>query len=75
MKSDSVSATKNLQASREEKIKAPEKIAYFMANMGNIPIMVVIGSYLLIFYTDVVKLDPATVGLLFFISADCRCVF
>jgi GPH family glycoside/pentoside/hexuronide:cation symporter/glucuronide carrier protein len=45
-----------------------EKLAFFTVNIGNIPIMTLLGSFLLIFYTDVVGLDPIQIGTLFLIS-------
>jgi GPH family glycoside/pentoside/hexuronide:cation symporter/glucuronide carrier protein len=45
-----------------------EKAAFFLANFSNIPVMSLIGSYLLIFYTDVVGLDPGAVATLFLLS-------
>ena len=50
------------------KIKLPEKLAFMCANFGNIPVMTIIGSYLLIFYTDVAMLDPVAVGVLFLVA-------
>lgn len=49
-------------------IRVREKLAFFWAHIGNVPIMVTINSFLLIFYTDVVGLNPAAVGTLFLIS-------
>lgn len=51
-----------------EKVKVSEKISYAIANFGNIPIQVLIGSYLLIFYTNVVGLNPAACATLFLIA-------
>ena len=45
-----------------------ENTFFFMTNLGNIPIMTLIGAFLLIFYTDVVVLNPAAVAILFIIS-------
>lgn len=45
-----------------------EKLSYFLANVGNIPLMTLTSSFLLIFYTNVVGLDPAAVATLFLIS-------
>lgn len=45
-----------------------EKIAFFAVNLGNIPIMSLLGGFLLIFYTDIVGLNPALIGTLFLIS-------
>jgi sugar (Glycoside-Pentoside-Hexuronide) transporter len=52
----------------KDAIKWPEKIAYFCGNLGNIPVMSIIGTFLLIFYTDIVKLNPMAVGVLFLIA-------
>lgn len=53
---------------RVNKISVREKVAFGMANMGNIPIMALVGTYLLIFYTDIVGLNPAAVATLFIFS-------
>ncbi len=51
-----------------EKIRLKEKAAFGMANLGNIPIMTLVGSYLLIFYTDVAGINPAAVATLFIVA-------
>ena len=51
-----------------DKIKFRENLAFFLANLGNVPIQVTISSFLLIFYTDVAGLNPAAVGTMFLIS-------
>ncbi|MFK7800813.1 MAG: MFS transporter [Anaerolineae bacterium] len=45
-----------------------EKFAFFWANAGNVPVMTTVNSFLLIFYTDVVGLNPAAVGTLFLVA-------
>ena len=45
--------------SSNEKIGLKEKISFAFANMGNIPVTALVNSFLLIFYTNVVGLDPA----------------
>lgn len=50
------------------KIGVIEKIGFALTNLGNIPIMTLLNTYLLIFYTDVVGISPAVVGTLFLIS-------
>lgn len=44
------------------------KNQYFFANIGNIPLMTLLSTFFLIFYTDVVGLDPAALATLFLIS-------
>lgn len=50
------------------KVKVSEKISYFFANIGNIPLMTLLSTFFLIFYTDVVGLDAAALATLFLIS-------
>ena len=50
------------------KIRGFEKFAFSLANLGNIPVMMLISSYLMIFYTDVAGIDPLVIGTLFVIS-------
>jgi GPH family glycoside/pentoside/hexuronide:cation symporter/glucuronide carrier protein len=52
----------------EEKIGFREKLGYGLTVFANNPIQALMGSFLLIFYTDVVGLDPAAVATLFLIS-------
>ncbi len=52
----------------ETKVSLKEKISYALANLGNIPVQTIIGSYLLIFYTNIVGLNPAAVATLFLIA-------
>lgn len=52
----------------QNKITGKEKAAFAVANAGNIPVQLLLSSYLLIFYTNVVGLDPAAVGILFLIA-------
>lgn len=49
-------------------ISLREKIAFFFLNLGNIPLMTLITSYLTVFYTDVVGLDPASVATLILVA-------
>ena len=51
-----------------DKIRLGEKLCYMLTNMGNGPIMSLIGTFLMIFYTDVAGIDPAVVATLFLIS-------
>ncbi len=52
------------------KTKVPfgEKISYLITNIGNIPLMLLLSSFFLIFYTDVVGLDAGKLATLFLIS-------
>jgi sugar (glycoside-pentoside-hexuronide) transporter len=45
-----------------------EKLSFFLANIGNIPIMTLVGTFLLKFYVDVVGLNPAAVATLFLVA-------
>lgn len=53
---------------RNQKVGIGEKFSYFLANLGNIPLMTLLGMFFLIFYTDVVGLDPAALATLFLVS-------
>lgn len=53
---------------KNKKMGVGEKICYFLMNIGNIPLMVLLGSFFLIFYTDVVGLDPGALATLFLVS-------
>jgi sugar (glycoside-pentoside-hexuronide) transporter len=52
----------------QEKIKFLEKLSYFFATMSSGPILTLTGSFLMIFYTDVIGLNPIAIGTLFLIS-------
>lgn len=54
--------------SKNETMKFREKAAFGLANLGNIPVMTLVSSYLLIFYTDVAGINPAAVATLFVIA-------
>lgn len=53
---------------KNKKMGVGEKICYFLMNIGNIPLMILLGSFFLIFYTDVVGLDPGALATLFLVS-------
>ena len=57
-----------VNAQKKSVLNFREKLAYFIANIGNIPVMMMMNYYLLIFYTDVVGLDPVAVGTLFLVA-------
>ena len=52
---------------KSQKIGALEKVSFFLANVGNIPLMSLLSSFFTLFYT-IVGLDPAALGTLFLIS-------
>ena len=45
-----------------------EKLSFFSVNLADIPIMTLIGAFLLIFYIDIVGLNPIAVAFLFLIT-------
>lgn len=51
-----------------QKVRFGEKFCFLLANVGNFPVMTLISSFLLIFYTDVVGLNPAAVATLFLLT-------
>lgn len=51
-----------------KKVPFLEKIGLFLAVAGNAPLMSLLSSYFLIFYTNVVGLEPAAIATLFLIS-------
>ena len=51
-----------------QKVGVGEKISYFLANIGNIPLMTLLSTFFLIFYTDVVGLNAGALATLFLIS-------
>jgi GPH family glycoside/pentoside/hexuronide:cation symporter/glucuronide carrier protein len=51
----------------QNRIGIREKIAFGVVNIGNIPIMSLLTAFLMIFYTDVVGLNPAVIATLFLI--------
>lgn len=52
----------------DTKISLREKAAYASLNIGNIPVMTLINGYLLIFYTNIVGLDPRACATMFLIA-------
>lgn len=45
-----------------------EKAAFTLANIGNVPLMTLLSSYLLIFYTTVLDMDPPKIATMFLLS-------
>ena len=52
----------------KQRVSIREKLGLFMVCAGNIPLMTLLSSYFLIFYTTVVGLDPKALATLFLIS-------
>lgn len=50
------------------RIKIGETLCFLLCNIGNIPLMILLSTFFLIFYTDVVGLDPGKLATLFLIS-------
>jgi sugar (glycoside-pentoside-hexuronide) transporter len=61
-------AQAEVEIKQQSLLSFKEKLAFFTVNIGNIPIMTLLGSFLLLFYTDVVGLDPIQIGTLFLFS-------
>ncbi len=53
---------------KSQKIGIGESFCYLLANLGNIPLMTLLSTFFLIFYTNVVGLDPGALATLFLIS-------
>lgn len=51
-----------------DKIKLKEKVSYALINLGNIPVTLIASSFLMIFYTNVVGLDPGACATLFLVA-------
>ena len=56
------------QTQTPERIGIGEMLSFFLANVGNIPLMTLTSSYLMIFYTNVVGLNPAACATLLLVS-------
>ena len=50
------------------RIKFGEKLCFLLCNIGNIPLMLLLSTFFLIFYTNVVGLDAGKLATLFLIS-------
>ena len=42
----------------KDRVTRKEKFCYILTNLGNVPVQAILGSYLLIYYTNVVGLNP-----------------
>ena len=56
------------ERSNKQKVSIVEKMGLFMVCAGNIPLMSLLSGFFMIFYTNVVGLDPAALATLFLIS-------
>lgn len=63
-----IQSDQNHSTEQDSLLSLKEKLAFFSVNVGNIPIMALLTTFLLLFYVDVVGLDPAAVGTLFLIA-------
>lgn len=52
----------------DEKIAFPEKLAYGCGGLADVGIAVAMSTYLLFYYTDVIKVNAAAVGTIFLVS-------
>ncbi len=52
----------------QEKIKFGEKLSYVLATMAPYPLLGLTSGYLMIFYTNVIGLNPIAIGTLFLLS-------
>lgn len=50
------------------RIRIGEKLSFLLCNIGNIPLMLLLSTFFLIFYTNVVGLDAGKLATLFLIS-------
>jgi sugar (glycoside-pentoside-hexuronide) transporter len=52
----------------QERLKFGEKLSYFLATMAPYPLLGLASGYLMIFYTNVIGLNPIAIGTLFLLS-------
>ena len=52
----------------KDRVTRKEKFCYILTNLGNVPVQAILGSYLLIYYTNVVGLNPGACATLFLIA-------
>jgi Na+/melibiose symporter-like transporter len=52
----------------QEKLKFGEKLSYLLATMAPYPLLGLTSGYLMIFYTNVIGLNPIAIGTLFLLS-------
>ena len=57
-----------MKVKNPNRVRFTESLGYFFTNLGNIPIMMLLSTFFMIFYTDVVGLDPEKIATLFLIS-------
>lgn len=51
-----------------DKIKIKEKASYALLNLSNVPVTLVVSSFLLIYYTNVIGISPAACATLFLVA-------
>ena len=56
------------EKSKKQKVSIVEKMGLFMVCAGNIPLMGLLSGFFMIYYTNVVGLEPAALATLFLIS-------
>lgn len=49
-------------------VTGKEKVAFAFANLGNIPLMTLLSSYLMLYYTTVLDMDPGKIATMFLLS-------
>lgn len=52
----------------KDRVTRKEKFCYILTNLGNVPVQAILGSYLLIYYANVVGLNPGACATLFLIA-------
>ena len=58
------------EKSKKQKVSIVEKMGLFMVCAGNIPLMGLLSGFFMIYYTNVVGLEPAELATLFLISKE-----
>ena len=56
------------EKSKKQKVSIVQKMGLFMVCAGNIPLMGLSSGFFMIYYTNVVGLEPAALATLFLIS-------
>lgn len=56
---------------KSEKIGFSEKVALLLSGMGNFPMFAIISTFLTYFYTNVIGLNPAAIGMVILVAKVC----